>query len=350
MSNPFTLSFGMEPKEYITRREQLDKIESTFTSESPATNMFMLSAVRGAGKTVMLSTVMNSFEKKKDWIVINVTPDMDILNSIAATLYSKRGLHNLFVDAKIDLSALGIGISLKNGSPIYDISVAIQALLTELKKKGYKVLIAIDEIVKNENVKVFAGVYQILLMKKLPVFLLMTGLYENINNLQNEKTLTFLYRAPKIYLEPLSSFSISQSYRKIFNLDDKTAKEMAFLTNGYAYAYQVLGYLYWEKIVEEKSCTKLEEIIDEYDSTLGEYVYEKIWFELPSKELQILSLLVKNGEMKVKDIRTELSISDAQMSVYRDRLKRRGIVDASKYGYLSLALPRFREIASFWVE
>ena len=350
MPNPFSISFGMEPKEYITRRQQTDNIVNTFIEESPANHTYMLSGIRGAGKTVMLSSITEIFEKKKDWIVINVSPDMDILNTIAAHLYSRKPIHNLFTEAKIDLSALGIGVSLKNSTPVYDISTALELLFEELRKKNIKVLIAIDEIVNNQNVRMFAGVYQILLRKKNPVFLLMTGLYENINNLQNVKTLTFLYRAPKIYLEPLSKFSIARSYKNVLSVDDKTAREMADLTNGYAYAYQVLGYLYWEKIIENKTAAELGDIIDEYDSTLSEYVYEKIWFKLPETESKIVSLLVKNGQSKTKDIKKELSLSDSQMSVYRDRLKRRGIIDASKYGFLDLILPRFKEIVSFWID
>lgn len=350
MANPFSLTFGIEPTEYISRTQQMDTIINNFSSESPSSYMYMLSGIRGSGKTVMLSSVAEEFEKKENWVVLNISPDMDILNAIAAHLYSRKPLQNLFATAKIDLSALGIGISLTNSAPIYDISVALEKLFEELKKKGYRVLIAIDEIVNNANVRLFAGVYQILLRKKQPVFLIMTGLYENINNLQNEKTLTFLYRAPKIYLEPLNKFSIARSYQKVFNLDDKTAKDMASLTNGYAYAYQVLGYLYWDNIVENHRCTELSELLDEYDTTLSEYVYEKIWFELPETEKKIASILVKKGKTSVRDIKTELSLTDSQFSVYRDRLKRRGVVSTSSYGYLSLILPRFSEIASFWVE
>ena len=350
MVNPFTLSFGIEPKEYISRNQQTSKIMDSFLSEAPSNYMYMLSGIRGSGKTVMLSNLTETFEGKKDWIVVNVSPDVDILNAIAANLYSRRSIHSLFTNAKIDLSGLGIGISLENSTPIFDISVALEELLTELKKKNYKVLIVIDEIVNNSNVKVFAGIYQILLRKKLPVFLLMTGLYENINNLQNEKTLTFLYRAPKIYLEPLNTFSIAQSYKSILGVDDGTAKVMAKLTNGYAYAYQVLGYLYWENIKETKKCREVEELINEYDLTLSEYVYEKIWYELPGTEKKIVTLLINNEQMKIKDIRDSLSLSESKMSVYRDRLKRRGIVDVSRYGYLSLNLPRFASIAKFWID
>ena len=350
MPNPFTLSFGIEPREYISRTQQTSEIINTFMSETPSNYTYMLSGIRGSGKTVMLTNIIETFEKEKDWIVINVSPDVDILNAIAANLYSRKSIHTLFTNAKIDLSGLGIGISIENATPIFDISVALEELLTELKKKHYKVLIAIDEIVSNNNVKVFTGIYQILLRKKLPLFLLMTGLYENINVLQNEKTLTFLYRAPKIYLEPLSTYSIAQSYRSILNVDDSTAKEMARLTSGYAYAYQVLGYLYWDKITEKKKSGGIDDLIGDYDRTLSEYVYEKIWFELPDTEKKIISLLVENGEMKNKEIRDALSLSDSKMSVYRDRLKRKGLIDVSRYGYLALNLPRFDAIAKFWID
>ena len=350
MSNPFSLSFGMEPQEYITRTQQISQVIDSFKDENPESHIYMLTGVRGAGKTVMLSSITSALGEEKDWVVINASPDMDILNNIAAHLYGRKQLSALFKNAKIDLSALGIGVSLQNADPVYDITTALEKLFAELNKKNYKVLVAIDEIVNNPNIRLFAGVFQILLREKMPIFLLMTGLYENINNLQNENSLTFLYRAPKIYIEPLNLFSIARSYKKIFDLSDAQAKEMARLTNGYAYAYQVLGYLYWNKINESGRSFELTDLIDKYDETLSEYVYEKIWFELPETEKQIASLLVKNGQMKIKDIKEVLGISDSQMSVYRDRLKRRGVVDTSVYGSLSLILPRFREIAGFWVE
>ena len=46
----------------------------------------------------------------------------------------------------------------------------------------------------------------------------MAGLFDNISNLQNEKSLTFLYRAPKIFLEPLSIPAITTSYRSVFDI------------------------------------------------------------------------------------------------------------------------------------
>ncbi len=77
----------------------------------------------------------------------------------------------------------------------------------------------------------------------------MAGLFDNISNLQNEKSLTFLYRAPKIFLEPLSIPAITTSYRSVFNISPSEAVEMAKLTKGYPFAFQILGYLNGKQMI-----------------------------------------------------------------------------------------------------
>lgn len=61
-----------------------------------------------------------------------------------------------------------------------------------MKKSGKRLLVTIDEVTNNDFMKVFAGSFQIFVRQDLPVFLLATGLYENIDELQNEKTLPFI--------------------------------------------------------------------------------------------------------------------------------------------------------------
>ena len=102
MSNPFSLSFGMEPQEYITRTQQISQVIDSFKDENPESHIYMLTGVRGAGKTVMLSSITSALGEEKDWVVINASPDMDILNNIAAHLYGRKQLSALFKNAKID--------------------------------------------------------------------------------------------------------------------------------------------------------------------------------------------------------------------------------------------------------
>ena len=53
--------------------------------------------------------------------------------------------------------------------------------------------------------------------------------------------------------------------------------------------------------------------------------------------------MAENGETKVKNIRKQIGMKSELFSVYRDRLKRKGILDTRKYGEVSFILPRFVE-------
>ena len=143
----------------------------------------------------------------------------------------------------------------------------------------------------------------------------------------------------KMLLEPLNFTAVKKQYMDIFALDGQQAEQMAWLTKGYPFAFQVLGYLYWENR-EKKS---LEDILPEYDQYLEEYVYSKIWSEMSELDKKIVFEMAVSGETKIKSIRERLNIKSEQFSVYRDRVKRKGVVCSEQYGYLALALPRFDE-------
>ena len=317
-ANPFTLQFGIEPNQFINRLSPTEKILDTFRAELPATRLFLISGIRGSGKTVLLQTISEELGKSNEWVTVDVSPDMDILKAIAAKLYSRPELKK---------------------KPF-----ALERMLDELARKGFRLLITLDAVVSNNHFKEFAGTFQTLLRKKLPVFLLMTGRYENIRQLQNEKTLTFLYRAPMEILSPLNQNAIRRSYAATFQMSSEEAAKLAALTKGYAYAYQVLGYLYWKYNVEEGRSFTPEQLLPDYDAYLEEYSYEKIWFELPATEKQIIAYLILSGKLSVSELREKTSLKTYEFSVYRDRLKKKGIVDVSEYGFLSLNLPRFEEI------
>lgn len=339
MNNPFTLSFGKKPLQYISRIAQTNEIFDNFMAQEPSNQIYMLTGVRGSGKTVMMANIAGEIKKNENWIVVELNPTRDLLQSLAAKLYSLPEMQPCFIQAKLDFSALGLGVSLENAVPITDIEYAIEKMLTEIQKRSKRLLITIDEVTNCEYIRIFASSFQIFLRQNYPVFLLMTGLYENIYDLQNEDSLTFLYRAPKVILEPLNYTAVRKKYMDIFKIDMEKAEEMTGLTGGYPFAFQVLGYLLWEN----KDVESIKEILPEYDQYLEEYVYGKIWSELSELDKKILVEMAVNGETKVKKIRDGVGLKSEQFAVYRDRLKRKGIFDTGKYGEVSFALPRFAE-------
>lgn len=339
MNNPFTLSFGKKPLQYVSRISQTNAITENFSAEIPSNQLYLITGVRGSGKTVMMANIANEMRKREDWIVVELNATRDLLQSLAAKLYSLPEMNAHFVQAKFDFSLLGLGVSLENAAPVSDIESAIELMLAEIHNRNKRLLITVDEVTNCEYVRVFASSFQIFLRQEYPIFLLMTGLYDNIYNLQNEDSLTFLYRAPKMILEPLNYTAVRKQYMDIFSLDMEAAGEMTGLTKGYPFAFQVLGYLYWEN----RDTKPLEEILPEYDQYLEEYVYDKIWSELSELDRRILVEMSVSGETRVKRIREKLDMKSELFSVYRERLKRKGVLDTSKYGEVSFILPRFAE-------
>lgn len=336
-NNPFSTSFGREPDNLIARLEEQEKIIDTFSEERPPENTFIITGVRGSGKTVLVSTIYNHFKDDDSWVVVDPGPKDNILENVAAVLYENGKLKRLFASAEFSFSFQGIGLSIKGETPVSSVFTLLTKMLDHLKKKGKKVLITIDEVDNSDSMKYFIQAYQSLIRQDYPVRLLMTGLYENIYKLQEDKSLTFLYRATKIFLGPLNIGAIASRYRLYLKADEEKSLELAKLTKGYPYAYQVLGYLLYEKGSLEID----EALLGDYDQYLVDYVYGKVYADLSSSEKEIVSCLASSGATRLSEIGRLTGYSTKYLGVYRDRLLKKGIVYSPSYGHLELSLPRF---------
>lgn len=339
MNNPFSLAFGNTPYIEIDRPNVDFDIVQDFNSEHSVSNAYMVTGVRGSGKTVYMTNICKKLRQDEKWIVIEVSPEEDIIKQIAYKIIKNADLSELIVSAKIEVSIFSMEVSktLNNSPEIY--SIELEKLLTSLEKKGKRIVVAIDEAVNNRYIKEFAHYFQICLRKDLPIYLIMTGLYENIYEIQNEKTLTFLYRTPRIEMQPLKLYKIAESYEEVLDITSEEARKMAEMTKGYAFAYQVLGYFYFENRLD-----KLSKIENKYCNYLGEYVYEKIWSELSEKDREVvIAMIGMDKKIRVKDLRDKLAVDSSKFSHYRDRLRRKGVVNLSDYGYISFSLPYFKE-------
>lgn len=337
--NPYTVSFGKIPVKYLSRRSIVDSITEALESDIPDEQAFKLTGIRGTGKTVTLTKIERYFSDNNDWIVIDLRSDTDMLEKLVAELYSSVKFVTDFVDANLNLSAFGIGINISKKSPVASIDYALETLLKELKKKKKRLLVAIDEAHKSKGMIDFIQEFQILIRKELPIFLVAAGLYEDIESLENADGLTFFLRASKYEMPPLNMTYIRDDYIKTLNVSFDVAENMAFMTKGYAYAYQALGKYMWD--TESKKLTK--EVLQMFDEVLFDKVYKKIWSELAPKDRWYLSFIVKKDSMEATELLEITKTTHSEWSVPRSRLKDKGIIDVSKRGTISLKLPRFKE-------
>ena len=353
MQNPFSTTYSKIPSNSYIPTGQISDIIENFRYDDPSESVYKITGVRGSGKTVLLAKIEQQLQEEgaSEWIILRLSPARDILQQLAAHLagedfiQKKKKNRGFNVSASVLGTGGGIGISPESQPAIYDIGTEIDRMLRIASSQKRKILIGIDEVSKNTEMIVFASEFGKWLRAGYPVYLVCTGLYENIEQLSNVKNLTFFRRAATVKTQPLNLVRMAEMYKDRLGMDAATAKEYAGITKGYPYAFQMIGSLCFKS---RPDFTK-EPVLNELKADLYAYAYEKIWEELSTCEKELVVLLSQKPEMK----RTELLSSmknPGSYSVYRDRLLRKGIAVA-RQGCLSLSLPFFGEyIQEYWAE
>ena len=353
--NPYTLQFSYIPPQFIERTLITNEIISNYVRDIPTYRGMFITGVRGSGKTVMMGDIRNKIDARDEWITVDINPESNLLDSLARGLYLIPAIKALFVRAKLDFSVLGIGVHVENAELVASNEEdAIKLMLGVLKKAKKKVLVTIDEITYSEDVAKFSHAMSSYAGADYDIYVLMTGLTENIKAIKNKKSLTFLYRAKEKELDGLNITAICADYQKTLDVSRERAEEMAFNTKGYSLAFQALGYHCWSAFCTgTKQDDKLwEEIYRKLDITLSELAYEKIWSELSEVDKKVLRAISAISQkdntpnVKVESIREMVEMTSNTFTTYRKRLMESGVVNGSQYGYMSLALPRFDKFIS----
>ena len=204
MNNPFNPSFGRVPAVFLNRGQLINNVIQELDNPNSPYKVSIVYGMRGVGKTTFLTEVSKRIVEKPDWIAVDLAMGSDLMAALVDNLYMKAGneFQKAFESIKgVNFSAFGLQLSANISKPTFS---TYQGILTnmfdKLKKKGIKVLITLDEVKSNSELKAFAGYYQLLNRQDYPVALMMTGLPENISELQNEDVMTFLLRGKRIAL------------------------------------------------------------------------------------------------------------------------------------------------------
>lgn len=344
MENPFVLGFGEIPTLMLDTGSRTSIILNDLNASRPNLRNFMISGIRGSGKTCLLRTIEEELLQDKKWIVVNL--DMgdgiskNLLNQMAAILYSLPGMKMKYLSAKVNIDVLDkVNVSFNESNIFTDIRTEIEKMLETLKKLNKKILITLDEISDTKGVREFASAYNILVGKGYPIYFIAAGLKENIETLKDLPNFSFLRRSYPLKLEGLNITSIRSEYAKIFNLPIEQAQELAELTGRYSFAFQALGYVYFE-FGKEKNW------INRYDELLAAYVYDSLWNQLSAKDKETLMFIHNtpsdsNGIRKTCDILNVSGLNKNTFNIYRRRLIFSSIISSSDYGEVKYNYPRF---------
>lgn len=353
MTNPFNPSFGKVPSIFLNRNSLTSRIVTELENGDSPFQTSLIYGQRGSGKTTLMTNIANEINLKKDWLVIDLLLDDDLLESLINQLRNRLANHTSLqnLDLKVGFSGLGVNAKFSKNSS-QNFQLLFEKYLSQLNAKGIKVLINIDEIEATPQLRKLVSCYQVMLRKNLNVSLLMAGLPENVSELQNDKVLTFLLRANRIVLTPISAANIMESYKNTFKNDGyqishETLLYMTKQTLGFAYAFQLLGYYVWQYATDnqlnEITISSIQKVLDNYINDLNRNVYFKVYNEMSNKEQEFVQAMatINQPKIKAKSISEVMNKPANYISVYRKKLIDNQVIKSAGYGYVSFILPYF---------
>lgn len=354
--NPFNPNFGNVPTIFIDRSKQIEKVINGLDNFGSPYQTTLIYGLRGVGKTSFLTDISQIISNRKDWLVINLAVGDDLISSFVQLIYKKASssLKKVLDQTKINFSAFGIGITHEQ-TINYNFRVVFEEILAKLQQKSIKLLITIDEAQSTPEIRKFTTVYQLMRRENYQVSLIMTGLPEKVSELQNDDVLTFLLRSGRIILEPLDMISMKYSYQKAFTAGNRKISneiliQMLKMTNGYAYGFQLLGYLIWETKAKAITQKTLDEVKPEYKEMLSRNVYTKIYESLSPTDQKFVNVMVSidKAVVPISEIMTKMNKPKNYISIYRRRLIDDQIIISKKWGTVQFTLPYFKDFVQEW--
>ena len=354
--DPFTRTPGVAGAAFINMH-YADEIIENFESEQSFKYVYKIVGLRGSGKSVEYRKIVNTMAAKEGWLVYTLSAAGDPVSTLIAKLSREK-----FIDEKKHATSFTVGGSAEAGVLVkgqgnlqvtnsseenmlyYSPEATLSDMLQKANDNGYRVLVGIDDIAKTPEMVKFLSMWGAMLLDdKKKIYFVCTGLAKNIEEFTAEPNLTFFKRSNPAEIKALDKFEISMMYQKLLNVDEAEAVRLAKATGGYAYAYQVLGSLYFNKKPDET----LEDLIPEFEKILFQDSYDLIWKSLTAAEQQLVKCIVGTDSSRVADIKAKMEHPSSYESL-RERLNNKHLVNIETRGYIKIDLPRFKEYVLLW--
>ena len=219
--DPFTRTPGIAGKAYIDTGVA-DEIINNFLSADSSKYVYKITGLRGSGKSVEYGKIIRTLKDTKNWLVYPLSASGDTVS----TLISKLGMEK-FIDSKSVVTTISSDTSvegdiaiisakeearvqktIRDNEHLFSAEAALTRMIELANKKKYNVLIGIDDISKTGSTVELLSIIGSMILEGCRIYLVVTGLSENIEEFSSVANLTFFKRADTIEMKPLNKFDI----------------------------------------------------------------------------------------------------------------------------------------------
>ncbi|MDO4290246.1 MAG: ATP-binding protein [Eggerthellaceae bacterium] len=350
----FSPSFGNRPSQLVGR----DSIVAAFINglaSAPGNKerATLLLGQRGSGKTVLLWEIADQ-ARRRGFVVASPTIVAEgMLGRIVEKIQDdgeRFAKENSLHLSGGSLGVLGFSVGLQFTREIQE-SKSFQYKLTQLcralNKQGKGVLILVDELQANSpDVRQLVTAYQELVGERANIALVMAGLPSAVAATLNDRVLTFLNRARKVELGPLSTSDVDAYFDTAFkqldiSISPDLRREAARATQGSPYLLQLIGH----NIVAfssrgEADASTLGNAVAAAREDFENDVCETTLAALSEKDGAFLAAMsVDEGPSKMADIAERMQVGADYAQKYRKRLLDAGVIKKAARGYVAFAVP-----------
>ena len=353
----FQPTFGNRPESIVGRDGEIGSfIQGLKEPVGSRERCTLFLGQRGMGKTALLLELEDR-AKELGFVVARVTAHEGLKDEIIEQI-QLNGAQFFSSEKKritgINAGALGFsfGLSFQDATrDQFGFRSKLTMLCDRLSEKGKGVLILIDEVHTSKEMREVASSFQELVGERKNIAMAMAGLPYAVSGVLNDKVLTFLNRAKKVELGPISNASVEAYYERAFDelgikYSDDLVKTAACKTRGIPYLMQLIGYYLVQfsngsRIIKKETIDKAENaaIID-----LENNVFRPIINPLSDNDRLFIQAMAEIGDKaSTNEIMQKLGENGPAFQVYRKRLIDSGIIEAPRKGELIFAVPYLSE-------
>lgn len=354
----FRPSFGNRPDQIVGREDVFQEFESGLSSfPGSKARALLLLGQRGMGKTALLLQ-MCDIARESGFVPVRTTCGEEMLGNIIDQLQHAGAPY--VDDRKLPVKgfstgALGFSIGLtftEEARVSYGFRTKLEMLCDRLHEADRGVVILVDEVVPGlSSMRQLATAYQELVGEGKNIALVMAGLPAVVSEVLDEKTLTFLNRATKNRLGPLSSGSVKAYYASAFSrakrqIGEETLDAVTKATEGFPYLLQLMGYYLLAYTNEGEAITpaSLERAKASAYEDLDENVFRAMLRPLSNADIDFLEAMsMDDGTTRTGDLAARLGVSQGHVQSYRRRLLDAGVITVPRRGQVEFVIPRLAD-------
>lgn len=351
----FSPSFGNRPSKLVGRDDVLDTILTGLKTNPGSKNRaVVLLGQRGSGKTVLLWELADRASKEGYVVATPTTVSEGMLERVVEKIQDAGEQSLKKKKAPISggsLGAFGFSAGLQFTQEVQE-SKSFQYKLTQLAraltKQDKGLLILVDELQANSpEVRQLIIAYQELVGERLNIAIVLAGLPGAVSATLNDKVLTFLNRATKTELEPLSFNEVDSFYMGAFkelklDVPSDLRRKASAAVEGSPYLLQLIGH---NITLYSKENDILDDYVIEEALTSARIDYENdvcktTLTALSGRDTAFLRAMVKVGlPAKMTDIANAMDESPDYAQKYRKRLIDAGVIESTERGKVDFAVP-----------